>query len=420
MAVITVFAASHCNGQEISLEVARQLGYDFVDESFLDGVAAATSVPPARLRRAMYGPPGFFDGLTHERRRNVARIREAFADLLRKDNLVYLGFAGHLVPRSIPHVLSVCLIANRQHRLRLARQAKALSSEEADEALRADDEESLQWTRYLFDVASWDESLYDLFLPVHDRTVQDCVELICKAARSDAVATTPRALESFADFLVEAKVTRLLREAGHDARVECSGGRVTLTIERFVFWLGHQTTVLSELARGVPGVREVEVQTGPEFYSCGRHSPLSFELPLKVLLVDDEKEFVEALSQRLQARKLDPSVAYDGTEALERMRNQEQDVLVLDLRMPGIDGMEVLRRAKKEHPLTEVIILTGHGSEKDEALARELGAFAYFQKPVDFDQLARAMREAQQKVKEARERLAACGPQAEDDEVLRE
>jgi DNA-binding response OmpR family regulator len=71
--------------------------------------------------------------------------------------------------------------------------------------------------------------------------------------------------------------------------------------------------------------------------------------------------------------------------------------MVLDLRMPGIGGMDVLRRVKREHPAIEVIILTGHGSDEDRKTALEFGAYAYLQKPVDIDELARTMQEAVRK-----------------------
>ena len=70
------------------------------------------------------------------------------------------------------------------------------------------------------------------------------------------------------------------------------------------------------------------------------------------------------------------------------------DVMVLDLRMPGIDGMEVLRRVKKTYPQIEVIIMTGHGSDKDEEEARRLGAFDYLRKPVDINHLMETVRNA--------------------------
>jgi two-component system response regulator CpxR len=76
------------------------------------------------------------------------------------------------------------------------------------------------------------------------------------------------------------------------------------------------------------------------------------------------------------------------------VENEPPEVMVLDLKMPGIDGIEVLRQVKQIHPEVEVIILTGHGSAREEQLARELGAFAYLRKPVDLDVLTRTMQAA--------------------------
>ena len=119
----------------------------------------------------------------------------------------------------------------------------------------------------------------------------------------------------------------------------------------------------------------------------------------KFLLVDDEKEFVLTLSERLETRNLGSAIAYDGEEALSIMETDAPDVMVLDLKMPGIDGLEILRRVKREKPGTEVIILTGHGSEQEERQAMELGAFAYLEKPVNIDVLAETMKQAYSKVK---------------------
>ena len=119
---------------------------------------------------------------------------------------------------------------------------------------------------------------------------------------------------------------------------------------------------------------------------------------LKVLLVDDEKEFVESLSERMALRDLKAEVAYDGEQALKAIKEEEPDVMILDLRMPGIDGIEVLRKVKKDHPNLEVIILTGHGTDKDEQEARRLGATAFLKKPADLDQLVGAVHKDKLKV----------------------
>jgi DNA-binding response OmpR family regulator len=129
---------------------------------------------------------------------------------------------------------------------------------------------------------------------------------------------------------------------------------------------------------------------------------MELAVPSKVLLVDDEQEFVHALSERLQSRQMRPAIAYDGEQALAMVASDEPEVMVLDLKMPGIDGMEVLRRVKRTNPRTEVIILTGHGSDREEVLAAELGAFAYLRKPVDIEVLTATMRAAYRRVEEAR------------------
>ena len=115
---------------------------------------------------------------------------------------------------------------------------------------------------------------------------------------------------------------------------------------------------------------------------------------IRVLLVDDEREYVQTLSERLRMRDVRTATAYDGDEALLAIGAEAPEVMILDLQMPGLDGMEVLRRVKKAHPLVEVIILTGHGSEKDRELAMELGAFAYLVKPVDIHKVTSILRDA--------------------------
>ncbi len=108
---------------------------------------------------------------------------------------------------------------------------------------------------------------------------------------------------------------------------------------------------------------------------------------VKVLLVDDEKEFVETLASRLQMRDVEANTVLNGEQALSALEEEEPDVIVLDLRMPGMDGIEVLKKVKESYPNVEIIMLTGHGSEKDEEIARSLGVFNYMKKPVDLKKL---------------------------------
>jgi len=115
---------------------------------------------------------------------------------------------------------------------------------------------------------------------------------------------------------------------------------------------------------------------------------------IKVLLVDDEEAFVNTLAQRLKMRELNVETVYDGEQALSQVKSKEPDVMVLDLKMPGLYGMEVLKEVRKSYPNMQVIILTGHGTEKDEEEARRLGGFDFLRKPADIDTLNGKIKEA--------------------------
>lgn len=128
---------------------------------------------------------------------------------------------------------------------------------------------------------------------------------------------------------------------------------------------------------------------------------------IKVLLVDDEVQFVDTLAQRLRLRDLTVDTVYDGSQALEFLRQTEPDVVVLDLKMPGLHGIEVLSEIKKRRAQIQVIILTGHGTDKDEQEARALGGFDFMRKPADIDLLVAKIKEAfQEKIERTMSAIA--------------
>jgi DNA-binding response OmpR family regulator len=120
---------------------------------------------------------------------------------------------------------------------------------------------------------------------------------------------------------------------------------------------------------------------------------------VEILIVDDEVEFAETFAERLQLRGFSVRTACGGEEALQMIEGGEAKIIVLDLKMPGMDGMEVLRRVKKIRPDVEVIILSGHGSEMDESYVRNLGAFAYLRKPADIGDVLEAVKRAENRLK---------------------
>ena len=140
---------------------------------------------------------------------------------------------------------------------------------------------------------------------------------------------------------------------------------------------------------------------------------------IKILLVDDEEDFIRALSERLELRDLKSNTALDGAQAIKLVDDQEPDIMILDLKMPGINGMEVLRKVRKSYPRIQVIIQTGHGNDMDEAEARELGVFDYLKKPVDIELLVERIKAAAKAMKITDSMAAAAYAEEGEHETAR-
>jgi len=115
---------------------------------------------------------------------------------------------------------------------------------------------------------------------------------------------------------------------------------------------------------------------------------------IKVLLVDDEKDFAETVSQRLQSRGFVTNAVFNGNELLEFIDRNKPDVLLLDLKMPGMEGMVLLRRVREKYPDIKTIILSGHDTDTNRKEASRIGAFDFLAKPSDMGKLAERIKAA--------------------------
>ncbi len=116
----------------------------------------------------------------------------------------------------------------------------------------------------------------------------------------------------------------------------------------------------------------------------------------KVLLVDDEIEFLEVMSERLESRGMQVSTSTSADKALDRIRNELFDAVILDLKMPGIDGLEALKQIKEDRPELQVILLTGHATVEKGVEAIKLGAMDLIEKPADLKALEEKIKKAKQ------------------------
>lgn len=125
-----------------------------------------------------------------------------------------------------------------------------------------------------------------------------------------------------------------------------------------------------------------------------------------ILLVDDEVPFVETMTKRLTKRDLDVSTAFNGQEALDILENSRSiEVVILDVKMPGMDGLETLQKIRKKYPLVEVVMLTGHATVESAIDGMKYGAFDYLMKPCDMDVLISKVGEAAKKKRSHEEKI---------------
>jgi DNA-binding NtrC family response regulator len=136
---------------------------------------------------------------------------------------------------------------------------------------------------------------------------------------------------------------------------------------------------------------------------------------IRILLVDDEEQFVEVLAQRLEARNCHVDSAFNGDQAIEFINSHELDVVILDVQMPGRDGIETLQEIKRLKPIVEVIMLTGHGTVETAIQGMKLGAYDFLMKPTDTAELVDKITKANQRKKDQEDRIR----QAEVDRLVR-
>ena len=401
MPIISMFSSIFCNEEPIVKGLSKKTGFELVRDSDIVSEASRNSgIPVNKMERAFSSKTSVFNKFTHERECSIAHLKLALARVISNEDLIIEGFVSHLIPKELSHVLRICLIADMPSRISRATREQGLPENDAIRLIHKKDEERAVWVHTLLNVNDpWDATLYDILIPTDKMSTDEIVKLVEEKIENDAVQVTSHTKQAVEDFHLSARVEVRLAEEGHSVGVKAREGNVTLTINKHVLMLSRLEEELKNIATQVPGVKTLKTKVGPGFHQADIYRKFDFEVPSKVLLVDDEREFVQTLSERLLMRDMGSAVAYDGESALQLIEEDEPDVMILDLRMPGIDGIEVLRRVKKSNPEVEVIILTGHGSEADREICMNLGAFAYLQKPVDIDELSKTIKSANEKIR---------------------
>lgn len=399
MAVISVTGALFTHANETVAGLSKALGYQIVtDNDIIEQTALNQGITVSTIHKVIDSKQIAFNDFTHEKEKIIASLRKTLAANIRKGDIIINGIIGHLIPEWTTHVLKVLIAADKETRIKNGMALLGKTEKEATHEVNESDKQAILWVNGITGKKAWDADLYDIVIPADKDSADEAISLITKHHATVASMSETLIQKEADDFALAAEVELALAETGGGLIVSADSGNIVVTIDKNVLLLSKFKQKITSIASQVPGVTSVDTRIGKNYYKSDRTHSFEFETPLHVLLVDDEKEFVETLSERLKMRQISSDVVFSGHEALETADRDDTEVMVLDLKMPGIDGFEVLRQIKKTKPEIEVIILTGHGSEEDKVTCMDLGAFAYLQKPADIDQLAATMKQAYEKI----------------------
>ncbi len=396
MSAIGIFNNIFTNEEEFRHQLAVASGYEIIsDEEVIKALAAKYAVSKKSIETTIYGPVSVFNRFTFERERVTAHLKIALADYLKKGGYIFSGFITHLIPANITHILKVGVVDEKGRRIHRAVEA-GITEHTAKKLIKKNDANSDAWSQFLWGKNINDSSLYDIFIPLEDQSTENIVQLIMENYRKPAVFCTEKSSQAISDMITAAMVEISLLNSGYANEVHCSNDNVKIFVNKSVHLFPRLSDKLKTLAGNTPGVKNVDVVAGKD-YRVSIYRDQEFSLPPKVLLVDDEEDFVQTLSERLNSRNYGAHHVFDGEQAMNLLPHDTPDVMVLDLKMPGMQGVEVLKKTKQKKPEVEVIILTGHGSAEDREKCMQLGAFAYLQKPVGIYELSLTIDEAYKK-----------------------
>jgi len=229
MAIITIARECCSHGAEIAEKVADMLGYECISREILLEAAYFFNIPEQKLLHSIHDAPSVLERITHGREKYLAYIRAALLEHVKKDNIVYHGYAGHLLIPEITHVLKIRLFAAESDRVALLQKEQKMSRKEAVAFLKSEDKQRIDWTRYIYNSDVHDPELYDLIVNLTHLKIQDACDIICRAVRSDIYVTTVASQKLVADLALSSHVKAALQDIC-DAEVSTDNGMVHIQV----------------------------------------------------------------------------------------------------------------------------------------------------------------------------------------------
>jgi cytidylate kinase len=258
MAIITISRGTFSGGEDLAKCIAERLGYGCIAREVLVEAAKDYGADEGRLHKALVERPGLLERLTSDRAHYIALVQAALCKLVKNDNVVYHGHAGHLLLRGVPHVLRVRVIANMELRVRSAMYREGFTRTQAIDHVDKMDKARAKWTKFLYRVDWQDPSLYDLIVNVDVSGVSSACRIVCTAAGLDEFRTTRESQRVMDDLALgtEVKARIVADETITSPGIDVTATDGLVTVSGTV-GSSEEVDRIGEIVRNTPGVRGV-------------------------------------------------------------------------------------------------------------------------------------------------------------------
>lgn len=268
MAIITISRGSMSGGEALAQCLAKTLNYPILGREILVEAAAKLGVKEETLVAKFEKSPSLWARLTSERRLYLVAVQAELAERCVEGNLVYHGHAGHLLLKGIPNVLRVRLIAPIEMRIRTVMEKQRLTRKEAEEYIKAVDEERIRWTKFIYGVDWRDPSLYDIIINLEKLSIETACGMIADVVTQKEFEMTEQVKKTLNDFILACRIRNALasdnQTKGMELEVRCNDGVAEISGEMPAPGMLTHTSSKGEqeirrVVSSVPGVKSVHL-----------------------------------------------------------------------------------------------------------------------------------------------------------------
>jgi cytidylate kinase len=210
MAIITISRGTMSGGKKLAEMLCHRLGYRCISREIIIKASEKYGVPEYKLFTAIQKGPGLLQRLSYQRERYLAYIQETLCELVKGDNVVYHGHAGHFLLQDISHVLKVRIVADMQYRIRATMEQRNLSEKDAMKYIEEVDRQRMKWTKFLYGVDWRSPELYDIVFNLKHADLEFVCSMIEYAVQSPCFQTTPESQKMMNDLVVSSRVKAAL------------------------------------------------------------------------------------------------------------------------------------------------------------------------------------------------------------------